>query len=97
MSPEQVRESVVRAGPTARVPRHKGQRGQLGPVSPSHGDPAMVPWLLRPGVTQLAPSGPSASSNAMVTLISKQHLEGGPVTSASPLETPSVETREDVP
>jgi len=50
---------------------------------------------LHPGMTQLAQMESSASSNAMVTLISKQHLEGGPVTSASSLETPHTKIKKE--
>lgn len=50
---------------------------------------------LHPGLTQLAQMDSSVSSNAMVTLISKQHLERGPVTSVSPLETPNMKIKEE--
>lgn len=57
--------------------------------------PSSCPALC-PGVTQLAQMDSSVSSSAVVTLISKQYLERGPVTSVSPLETPHMNIKEEV-
>ena len=50
---------------------------------------------LHPGVTPLAQGDSSASSNAMVTLISKQRLESGPMTSCLSLETPNMKIKKE--
>lgn len=50
---------------------------------------------LHPGVTQLAQMDSPVASNAMVTPISKQHLERGPVTSGSPLAMPNMKIKKE--
>ena len=85
--------SKLTAGPSALSWRSLCVLRSAPPCPSSQGLTTPCPGsypALHPGVTPSAQGDCSASSNAMVTLISKQRLERGPMTSCLSLETPNM-------